>query len=205
MEYLISSIKKQLSNFDKSVFVDIELLKEGIYIALYWIIPSFIFVGLTKNYIDYLPEKYFEQAISEGIGVHLWNVMGTFGFIFFGMFILFPRISFFSKSSYHIFINTYAIGCLSLGLIAGNFFFLFSDAVIEYSIFRKVLAGTSSIIMIFYVFLLNYSLFYLSQLMVVRNRKKDFIDVIGTLKLPLRFFCFIFFVLIPIYFLSFEN
>lgn len=119
MHRLREYLRAQLQQFDRTALWSSHIAKEGALIVFWWAAPAFLIVWFVARYREYVPSAYFEAAISEGIGPHLWNVVGTLGLLLVGLALLFPGSRFIARSAYQVLINTYAIGGLSFGLLFG--------------------------------------------------------------------------------------
>ena len=204
MNRLKKYLKDQFNSFDKIFFTYNIKFKKSLIDSLYWLVPAFLFVILTKNKIDYLPNKYFEKAISEGIGPTLWNVIGAMGLFFLGLLFLFPSVYFFAKATQRLLENAYSIGLLSLGLIVGEIFFWFPNIISNYSHSKNIIIATIIIILIIVIYLMNYSLYYVGQLLEERNNEIDFRNLVKKLELRIRIIFFVFFSIFPCVFLISE-
>jgi hypothetical protein len=100
-------------------------------------------------------------AISEGIGPHLWNVVGTLGLVLVGFFLLFPRSQFIARSAHQVLINTYAIGGLSFGLLFGQLSTALASAAANVALWKAWLMGAGGVFLAFQALALNFSLWYL--------------------------------------------
>lgn len=85
-----------------------------------WAIPAACFVVAVEWASRYRDVEYLRLAITEGIGPALWNVVGVFGAALFGCALLFPGATWIAFVASQAFVNCYAIGTLSFGLIAGQ-------------------------------------------------------------------------------------
>lgn len=204
MNRLRKYLKDQFYSFDKNFFTYNMNFKKSLTDSLYWLIPAFLFVILTKNEINYLPNKYFEKAISEGIGPTLWNVIGAIGLFFLGLFFLFPSVYFFTKATQRFVENAYSIGLLSLGLIVGEIFFWFPSIISSFSYSKNIIIATIITILIIVIYMMNYSLYYIGQLLEERSIEIDFRYLVKKLELRIRITFFILFSIIPCIFLLSE-
>ena len=166
-------LQKQFISLSEFDFFLAEKRAEGIRIFLLWVIPSLI--------LFYLIEKYFphsvrlHKAIQEGIGPNLWNVIGAFGLFSFGLSIIFPHSKWILKSAKNILENTFAIGCLSIGLLIGQWFFALNHNDLEW--WKVGFWGVTSGALIFVVIVFNFCIWYLATL--VNTEKLDFMNRIS--------------------------
>ena len=108
--------------------------------------------------------SYFTEAINQGIGPVLWNVMGVIGILVGALSFMMPRVKYFSKMSQQILINTYAVGSFSFGLLAGR-------AVTEHSHSKELLNTWATylytpvlVFLLLGVFSLNLVVWYFSDI-----------------------------------------
>jgi hypothetical protein len=99
MHKLRTYLRTQLQPFDRTALWSSHVAKEGLLVVFWWAVPSFAIVLLVAHYRDHLPSAYLESAISEGIGPHLWNVIGTLGLVLVGFALLLPRSRFIARSA----------------------------------------------------------------------------------------------------------
>ncbi|MEE2603973.1 MAG: hypothetical protein VX595_12975 [Pseudomonadota bacterium] len=157
--------------FDRADLFPRENLKEAITIFMAWALPAFLFVVWADKY--YPDVKFYQAAITEGIGPNLWNTIGSFGLFTFGVAV--SLSSFFTPSliARQILENTYAIGCLTFGLLVGQWCLLpFS----ELTWWQQGLFGVTSVFLLVVVFLYNMVVWCLSSL--IQNspeRKSNFL------------------------------
>lgn len=123
MKYL----RGELERFSLDDFYIKSEIKNSLFIFLWWSIPALAFVVLVKYFGSFRATEYYGKAISEGIGPALWNVMGSFGIAFLGLSIIFKRSTWFSIAANKILMNVYSIGCLTFGLIFGQFICLLPE------------------------------------------------------------------------------
>ena len=152
-------LAKQFCIFERADFVPEKELREAVTIFLAWALPTFIFVVLAGKY--YLDVEFYQAAINEGVGPNLWNAIGSFGFFTFGVGV--SLSSFFTPSlvAKQILINTYAIGCLTFGLLIGQLCLL---PLNELAWWQQGLFGVTSAFLLVVVFLYNMVVWYLSFL-----------------------------------------
>ncbi|MCO1336927.1 hypothetical protein MO867_21605 [Microbulbifer sp. OS29] len=162
-------IVQKFLHFEESDFVPGESLKEAIVIFLAWTAPAFLFVLWANRF--YPEVEFYQAAIREGIGPNLWNVIGAFGFISFSVAVMFPQFSTPSLVSRHILSNTYAIGCLTFGLLLGQWFgFLSTDGLVWW---QRGLFGVTSGFLLAIVLMLNLFVWYLGFLLTGDSGKKS--------------------------------
>ena len=137
-----------------------------------WAVSSFLFVVWASTY--HPENQFYQAAIDEGIGPNLWNAIGSFGLFSFGVAILTPTLRMPSSIAKTILSNTYAIGCLTFGLLVGQWVLL---PYHELSWWQQGLFGITSSFLLAIVFVLNLVAWYLSFLIDNSPQKKSgFID-----------------------------
>lgn len=150
---------KKLSIFNISDFSPRGKFKELLTIFSAWAIPAFLFVLWSSSY--YPDVKFYEKAITEGIGPNLWNAIGSFGIFSFGLALVFLPYTTPSFVAKQILLNTYAIGCLTFGLLVGQWCLLPFG---ELEWWQQGLFGFTSVFLLFLVLVYNLVIWYLSFL-----------------------------------------
>ncbi|MCV2439849.1 hypothetical protein [Paucibacter sp. DJ2R-2] len=205
MNRLRQYLSTQFQPFDRAALWSSQVAKEGALIVFWWAVPSFLFVWLVSRFRDYLPAAYLESAISEGIGPHLWNVVGTLGLVLVGFALLFPRSRLIARSAYYVLINTNAIGGLSFGLLFGQLFTRFAASTKNLALWKVWLMGAGGVCLAIQVLALNFSLWYLGHLMATREASDGFLHRVERIDFPLRLFAFLFFGTFPVILLFMEK
>jgi len=162
-------IKKQFAHFERDDFWPGVEWRGAITVFLAWVIPSCLFVMWSQNYYPHV--EFYKKAITEGLGPNLWNAIGSFGLFAFGVAIVFSKFSTPKNIAISILSNTYGIGCLTFGLLLGQWFTALSDTEI---IWWKVgLFGVTSALLLVVVFFYNLFIWYLSYLLGGRENQKS--------------------------------
>lgn len=200
-EYLLT----QLRPFDRAALWSSNVAKEGAFVIFWWAAPSFLIVWLVARYREYVPSAYLEAAISEGIGPHLWNAVGTLGLVLVGFALLFPGSRFIARSAYQVLINTYAIGGLSFGLLFGQLATALASAAANLASWKAWLMGAGGVFLAVQVLALNFSLWYLGHLMASREASDGFLHRVERVALRLRLVAFLFLAVLPIALLFMEK
>lgn len=117
-------MSQQFSHFERSDFIPNESLKEAFTIFFAWALPAFLFVLWANTF--YPEVEFYQAAINEGIGPNLWNSIGSFGLFAFGVAVIFSKFSTAALVAKQILSSTYAIGCLTFGLLVGQWCVLLS-------------------------------------------------------------------------------
>lgn len=134
---------------------------------------------------NYRSVKYLDAAISEGIGPHLWNVVGAIGAVLFGLFLILPTQRWLAKAANSVLVNTYAIGALTFGLLLGQWFYAFQTANLER---WQAWANAVGFGFLFLdVFVLNFSVWYLGYLSAPDRLNTGFASKLTSVDLRLRF------------------
>jgi len=166
-------LQEQLKSFDRGALWSNEAASEGVKVVAGWAIPAFFFVLLVSHLASYRPVSYLEKAVAEGIGPHLWNVIGTLGLVLVAISLLLPGSRFLAKSAYQVLINTYAIGGLSFGLLFGQLAAAVATSNTES--WLKWVVGLGGLALAVQVLFLNFSLWYLGHLMASREKSDGFL------------------------------
>ena len=71
-------LSSQFEHFERNdLFPETQHLSEALTIFFSWSVPAFLFVWWSSTYF---PEvQFYKDAIDEGLGPHLWQVVGSFG------------------------------------------------------------------------------------------------------------------------------
>lgn len=163
---------QRINQFERSALIPDGSLKKAFNIFLAWAFPAFLFVMWAN--IFYPEVEFYKKAISEGIGPNLWNAIGSFGLFAFGVAVVFSKFATPALIAKQILSNTYAIGCLTFGLLVGQWCVILS--LEELIWWQRGLFGISSGLLLIVVFLYNLAIWYLSVL--VQNeagRKSNFL------------------------------
>jgi len=118
----------QLAHFDRDAIWSDKHAWDGIRVFLRWAIPASFLVELLAAYPGLLPEQYLRSSLLEAVGTHLWNLIGTMGLVLFSLSILFPRATFIATWAEFAFANAFAMGALSIGVMAPQFYLTVANA-----------------------------------------------------------------------------
>lgn len=192
-----SYLKVQLAPFNRSFFWSAIVPIEGLRVAFWWAAPATVAVLFITHFKNRLPASYLEAAISDGIGPHIWNVVGMLGLALFGLAVLFPKIEFIATGAYQVLINTYGMGGLAIGLLIGKIGTQLPSSLSKLELWKAWLAGTGIGLLMLELFMLNFSLWCLASLM--RSTKEDdgFLRRAASIDLRLRLFAFILLSILP--------
>ncbi len=176
-------VLRQLKHFDPHTLWSPNLPVEYGSALFWWIMPAFTYVWFVSKIARF---SYLEAAILEGLGPHLWNVMGSLGIILFGFAVLFPRSKCFATGAYHILANAHAVGALAIGLLLGQLTTGLASAPADIAIWRFWLIGLGGAFMLLLVFLFNFCLWYLGYLATSTQCGVNFFDCVEKLSFPFR-------------------
>jgi len=135
------------------------------------VFPALIFVVWAKTYH---PEvEFYNEAIKEGIGANLWNLIGLFGLFSFSLAVIFSKEEWIAKIARNILINTYAIGSLNLGAFLG--IILVSEFSIDLVWWKREILIFSFLLGVIFFFVLNFSIWFMVFLIQNEpNQKSNF-------------------------------
>lgn len=153
-------LEQQFSHFEKADFMPKKEIKEAILVFSAWSIPAFVFVLWANRY--YPDVEFYQIAISEGLGPNLWNAIGSFGLFTFGVAVIFSKFMFPATVARQILSNTYAIGCLTFGLLVGQWALLITNEGLIW--WHRGLFGVTSSFLLVIVFAYNLIVWYLHYL-----------------------------------------
>lgn len=156
-------IKDQFKHFEWEDILPRRTVSEAVCVFIAWAIPSFSFVLWSNIY--YPNVEFYQSAINEGIGPNLWNAIASFGFFAFGLAIILSKYTWTSIIARHILSNTYAIGCLSFGLLLGQWWLMLFDP--QYIWWHRGVFGVTSGFLLVIAFLYNMVIWYMYFL--IRN------------------------------------
>ena len=201
---MLTNIRKNISRFyDETDFSPRPGLKEAVTILSAWSVPAFIFVLFVQWLSKCRSVEYFSQAITEGIGPHLWNVIGVFGFSLFGAALLLPSVPILAFAANRVLVNVYAIGSLMFGLLLGQFLVGLSASALE--TWRLWLFGALTVVLFVAVLALNLFTWYLSFLIYDPKGKTSFVTNVEKLGIWWRLCISILVMLVPLYLMFAER
>lgn len=158
---------------------------------------------VTRWLGGYRSVEYLDAAISEGIGPHLWNVVGAIGAVLFGLFLILPTQRWLAKAANNVLVNTYAMGALTFGLLFGQWFYAFHTANLER---WQAWANALGFGFLFLdVFFLNFSVCYLGYLSAPERLNTGFASKLASVDLRLRLFAGAALGVMTVYFLMMEK
>lgn len=133
-----------------------------------WALPALLFVLWAETYH---PEvDFYKAAIREGLGPNLWNALGSLGIFAFGIAVVFSTLHTPAKIAKQILSNTYAIGCLTFGLLVGHWYLLPTDDLLWW---QRGLFGAISGFFLILLFIYNFSVWYLGFLILDASGNKS--------------------------------
>jgi hypothetical protein len=198
-------LQAQLQHFDQGALWSPRILQEGGRAVASWAVLGFSLVCLAHFLREHLPSAYLEAAIAEGIGPHLWNIFGTLACMLFGAACLFPRSRWFAQTARRALVNTHAVGALTLGLLLGQLVTAFPAAAADIPAWKAWRMGGSAALLAATALLLNFSLWYLGDLMASRERGDGFLHRMEKVAVRLRLLACAMFAVLPVAFLLMEK
>jgi hypothetical protein len=176
-------LQQQLNIFEKSDVAPNEHWNHALIVFSAWFFSSFLFVLWANAY--YPDAKMYHSAINEGIGPNLWNVIGSFGIFSFGAAIVFCNSKWAPLVAEKILSNTFAIGCLTLGLLTAQWLTLIKNS--EMIWWKTGLFGITSGFLIIVVCIYNLGIWYMGYLVQSRdNHPSKFIIKMRRVNLLVR-------------------
>lgn len=162
-------LRDQFKHFELSDVWPGRRFREAILVFLSWAFPAFLFVIWSTTY--YPDVKFYQEAISEGIGPNLWNVVGSFGLFVFGIAVVFSKHFLPSAIAKHILSNTFAIGSLLFGLLFGQWYVILKH--IDFGWWKNGLFGVTSGLLLLVVLIYNLTIWYLYFLISNDGKEKS--------------------------------
>jgi len=159
-------ILRQINIFDKYDFWVGRQWTEAVSVFSWWAGPAFVIVILANAYQP--DSEFYQKAISEGIGPNLWNLLGSFGLFTFGLAVILPNHEWPSMVAEKILSNTYAMGCLTFGLLLGQWVLVLNTSSLIW--WKTGLFGVTSGLLLVIVLFYNLVVWYLS--FIIRNRHR---------------------------------
>ena len=151
----------------------------GIKVFLSWSIPAFLFVLAVSFLNNYRSVVYYQEAISQGIGPVLWNVMGVFGLACFSLSIMFSRSKKIAIAAHKLLDNTFAIGSFSFGLLTAQVITQFPMDGVFLETWKNYLFGFAIFWLLMTLFIINFTLWYLGYLMQWKRSLRDKLSYIS--------------------------
>lgn len=174
--------------------------------------PQGEFAGVVRNYVswgaagvllmllatvvtDHSSGQYLRMAASEGLGPTLWNVFGTAGMMFFGVFLMLPGLGGMAYLANQLLSGTHSLGTFMTGLILGGFLVQVPAMLADYgwgwlSIWTAVLTVGLSICV-----LMNFFVWYMGWLV---KQQGPFLNWLSGVGMRYRIPVGVFFVLMPL-------
>jgi len=148
-------------------------------------------VWLITRYKEHLPFAYLDAAISDGIGPHLWDVVGILGFALFGLAVLLPRCKLIADGAYQVLTNTSGMGWLAWGLLFGLFIARVPAELSKLAAWKAGVLEASVTFFMLKIFVLNFLVWWFGNLMRSNANNGDFLRRVERLDLRLRVIMFI--------------
>jgi hypothetical protein len=189
--------------FEQTNFSPRSGMKDAMTIFLWWFMSAFIFVFIVQWLSKYRSVKYLSQAINDGIGPNLWNVIGIFGFSLFGAALLFPNQQYVSFAANRVLTNVYAVGSLMFGLLLGQLVSGMSESSL--TTWQTWLFGSAFIFLFILVLFINFATWYLSFLIYDSKGKTSFVTNVEKLGIWWRIGIGLMVLLLPLYLMLAER
>ena len=168
IEILREHIKKEIRSFQvEDLLPSKQDNIEAAVVLSSWAIPAVLFVLWANSY--YPEVEYYQKAIREGFGPNLWNAIACFGLMAFGVAISFSTFRMPARFAKKILMSAYAIGCLTFGLLVGQWFLLPLDQLVWW---QRGLFGITSVFLLVVVLMYNVVLWYLGSLLYTESGDK---------------------------------
>lgn len=162
-------LRSEFSTFERDDLFQISSWRRALKIFSWWAIPAMFFVLGVENYASDV--EFFNDAMREGIGPNLWNLMGALGLVVFALAIVFPNMSTLASYANQVFESTFAVGCLTLGLLIGQYVFLVAQEGMVW--WERGLFGVFGGWLLLLVFTLNCVIWFLSSLTKQQDKVKN--------------------------------
>jgi len=182
--------------FDVSTLYPKPRLAEGGLLFLGWVILPALFVVVTRFLSRFREVQYYDSAIAEGVGPHLWNVIGVFAFMFFGVALVFPRTMWLAKFASHTLISVFCIGSLMIGILLGELLALYDTNYI--SEWRNWLQGVGVFALFALVACMNSIAWHLGSLVHRDDDLTPFMTEVARQPRIYRLIAAVFFGLLPV-------
>lgn len=177
-------LRSQLSIFTSSDFSPRPAISNAATVFFGWAIPAFVGVMFARWLGHHRSVEYLNKAISEGIGPHLWNVVGAIGIVLFGLFLILPTQQRIATAANNALKNTYAIGCLTFGVLFGQWLYAFHTTTFEgWQAWANAL-GFGSLFLD--LFVLNFAVWYMGYLSAPDRLNTGFASKLASVNLRLR-------------------
>ncbi|NAX24946.1 hypothetical protein CAG64_05540 [Vibrio sp. V38_P2S17PM301] len=184
-------IRSELAHFSRWDFTpsrQVALSAIGTFAS--WFIPAFLFVLWASHYF---PEhEFYKKTIDEGKAPNFWNAIAVLGLFLACLVLMFPRFDFLKSCAISVLNNTYSIGCLTLGLLLGQWFFLPWEALIWWQ--QGLFAG-GSLFLVVIALIINFWVWYIAYLL---SEQSSFLEKFMQMKIWQRVVIALFFVSVVI-------
>lgn len=181
--------------------------REYIRSSLYWIIPSFLGVLIIYCLSQYRSTYYLNKALDEGISPQLWNVIGSIGFLFFGLSILcLPFNRFFyalSRIATKLLLITFEMGLLTFGIILGKMTIAFNITPLQ--TWQAWFFTITLWLLVVLVFVLNSLIWFAARIIDNASGAAPILKKASNWHWTIRLLICLFFTVIPILFLLLER
>lgn len=196
-------LRAQFLKFNRDDFSPRLELSNAALIFFAWAIPAALSITVTRQLGRFASVTYLNAAISEGIGPHLWNVVGIIGVVLFSLFILAPRAKWLAVAANRVLVNTYAIGALTFGLLFGQWANAFAAATLDR--WQAWANGVGFSLLFMLVISLNFLVWYLGYLSSPTRLNTGFAVSLSSVDFRIRFVLGILLGAVAILFLMMER
>ena len=138
--------------------------KEAILTFVLWFVSALFYVVAVKRISSFRSVYYFEEAISQGIGPVLWNVIGVLGMSMFSLAVMMPNVKAFSVAAKHVLENVFVVGALTLGLLTGQLVNLAPGLEANFEEWKLFLLVPIIIVILGLGIFFDFMIWYFSQL-----------------------------------------
>lgn len=160
-----------------------------------WAAAGVLLVLLATVVTNHSSGQYLRTAASEGLGSTLWNVFGTAGMMFFGVFLMLPSLGVVAYLANQLLSGTHSLGTFMTGLILGGFLVQIPAMVSGYgwgwlSIWTAVLIVGLTVCVLF-----NFAVWYMGWLVKQQGPFRNWLNGVGMrYRIPVG----LFFILMPL-------
>jgi hypothetical protein len=196
-------LRREFSKFSGNDFSPCPEIWNAVTTWLAWTVLAALSVSLTRWRCRFAGAEYFNAAIEEGIGTHLWNVLGCIGIMSFGLFVAKPDAKRLAMAANWVLLNTFAIGSLTMGLLFSKLVNAFIGA--DFKHLETWGYGVVFVLLFIIVTTLNTSLWYLGYLSMPARLGTGFAETLSRVDLRLRVVFCLLFVSLPVFFLLRES
>ncbi|WP_146150839.1 hypothetical protein [Photobacterium indicum] len=175
--------------------------------SAWWIVPTVVAVALVEVLGRKFSVTYLQKAIGQGVSPELWNTLGVIALISMGVSILLSRFdaihSFSAKIANKLLLVSFEVGLLGLGVIIGQTIFGFEKS--QFLNWQVWFFGIGFVSMILIAILLNFILWFCSQIIYSQDGKTNFMQKTASNHYFFIFFLGLSLIFVPIILLVLER